>query len=367
MDVIRSLEQVSPQWLTAVLAESGALQTGLVMSFGVDPGRGNWSTNAILHLQYSAGATGTLPQRLFLKMVKIDLEDEFFGPSEVNYYCRDYLDVPDAPLIRCYHAAYSEAEQRYHLLLDDLSLSHLEAAAKEPTLEYGLALAEGLAALHARWWGRQRLAEAQAPVHPAGHIQAFVEIARPGLHPILHHFAHQLQAHWPALLRDLYAGHPQAMIQRTQNDNGFTLIHGDLGCNNILVPRVGRRPLYFIDRQPFNWSLTSWLGVYDLAYAIVLDWEIEQRRQFEIPILSHYHAQLIQRGVTNYSWEQLYDDYRLSAAMGVYIATEYCRGGFINESWLPVWLPMLQRSLTACDDLACFQLFAYDKGTDFSR
>lgn len=355
MNVIHTLDQVNPQWLTAVLSESGALQTGRVMGFGVDPGRGNWSTNAILHLQYSAGATGPLPQRLFLKMVKIDLDDEFFGPSEVTYYRRDYVDVPDAPLIHCYHAVYSETEQRYHLLLDDLSQSHLEASTKEPTLEYGLALAEGLAALHARWWGDRRLNI--APMHPAGHIQRFVDIARPGLAPILRHFTPHLKAHWPALLHDLYANHPQAIIRRTQNDNGFTLIHGDLGCNNILVPRVGNRPLYFIDRQPFNWSLTTWLGVYDLAYAIVLDWESEQRQQFEIPILTHYHSQLAQRGVADYSWEQLYDDYRLSVAMGVYIATEYCRGGFINEDWVSVWLPMLQRSLTACDDLACWQLW----------
>jgi hypothetical protein len=42
--------------------------------------------------------------------------------------------------------------------------------------------------------------------------------------------------------------------------------------------------------------------------------------------------------------------------MGVYIATEYCRGG-INRRRLPVWLPMLQRSLTAIEDLHCAELW----------
>jgi hypothetical protein len=32
------------------------------------------------------------------------------------------------------------------------------------------------------------------------------------------------------------------------------------GASNILVPRQGDRPIYLIDRQPFNWSLTAWLG-----------------------------------------------------------------------------------------------------------
>src|SRR5262245_6795777 len=45
-----------------------------------------------------------------------------------------------------------------------------------------------------------------------------------------------------------------------------------------------------------------------------------------MPVLRHYHAHLLQRGVENYAWEQLGDDYRLCVAMGLYIATEYCRG-----------------------------------------
>ncbi len=321
-EVITSLDQVTAEWLTGVLSNSGALTHGAVAAFDVDTGRGNWSTNASLNVRYVDGSQGALPQRLFLKIVNADLEDESFGPSEVTYYTRDYAGVEDAPLIRCYDAAYSEEKRRYHLLLEDLSETHAEAASKAPTLEYGLALAEGLAVMHARWWGAQRLAEAGAPIHSAKHIRRFVDIAEPGAGHILNQFSAELEPHWPNAIRALYAKHPQTMIERTQDDNGFTLIHGDVGHNNILVPRDGDRPIYIIDRQPFDWSLTTWLGVYDLAYAIVLDWEVETRRRLEIPILRHYHSCLLKHGVGNYAWEQLFDDYRLSAAMGIYIATE---------------------------------------------
>jgi hypothetical protein len=200
------------------------------------------------------------------------------------------------------------------------------------------------------------LAEAGAPIHSARHIQRFVAIAEPGAGHILNHFSAGLEPHWPAAIRALYAKHPSALIKRTQDDNGFTLIHGDAGYNNILVPREGDRPIYLIDRQPFDWSLTTWLGVYDLAYALVLDWPVETRRRLEMPILRHYHDQLSKNGVNGYAWQQLFDDYRLSVAMGVYIATEYCRGG-VNERRVTTWLPMLQRSLTACDDLDCSELW----------
>lgn len=355
--VITNLDQITTDWLTSVLTQSGAMTRGAVRSFELGTGQGNWSTSANLKVIYTEDARGPLPQRLFLKMVDTDTGDgEFFTDSEVTYYTRDYVDVKNPPLLRCYDAAYSKEVNRYHILLEDVSETHIEAYDKKPTLEYGLALAEGLATVHARWCGKVRLEEAGTSGHDAQHIRNFVEIAEPGAGHILEHFSSELKPHWVDLLRELYAKHPMALIERSKDLNGFTLIHGDVGSSNVLVPRDNDRPLYIIDRQPFNWSLTTWLGVYDIAYAIVLDWDVELRRQCEVPILKRYYETLLQNGVSNYSWEQLYNDYRLCIAMSVYIATEYCRGG-INERWTHVWLPMLQRALTAVDDLDCQTLW----------
>lgn len=356
--VITSLEQVTNEWLTAVLHRSGALTQGSVAGFDMADGRGNWSTSGSLSVEYSPDAQGERPSRLFLKMVDADTGDgEFFGSSEVDYYLRDYVDVPDAPLLRCYDGRYSPTIHRYHLLLEDVSATHTVACDKPPTLEYGLALAEACAILHARWWGAERLAEANAPLHDAGHIRRWVAIAEPGAGHIIGRVADQLRPHWPAAIRDIFARHPQAMINRTKELNGFTIMHGDAGCYNIMAPREGVRPIYLIDRQPFDWGLTTWLGAYDLAYAVALDWDIESRRQWERPILRHYHQTLISRGAHGYAWEQLWDDYRLCVAMGVYIAVEYCRGQY-NEETQWIWLPMLQKTLTACDDLNCAEIWA---------
>ena len=354
--VISSRAQISPTWLTATLTAAGALTTGAVAAFDIDSGSGNWSSNAILYLRYTADATGERPPRLFLKMVNTDLDDESFGASEVDYYVRDYVGVAATPLVRCYDAAYSVELQRYHLLLDDVSSTHVLASSRPPTLAYGLALAEGLAALHAHWWGAARLAEAAAPIHDAAFIQRFVAIAEPGVDHILAAAADQLEPHWPGLMRDLFAHHPAALIARTADANGFTLIHGDVGENNVLVPRQGDRPIYIIDRQPFNWSLTTWLGVYDLAYAMVIDWDTPARRALEWPVLRHYHDELRRRGITDYHWERLAEDYRLTAAMATSIATEYCRGG-VSSRWWSFGPEMLRRALTACDDLDCAALW----------
>lgn len=357
LDVVTNIQQVSSAWLTEALRSSGALVGGAVAGFTVVSGGGNWSSNARLTLHYTADSTGDLPRRLFLKLVSADLGDgEYFGPSEVDLYTRDYVDISDAPLLRCYHAAYSAELHRYHLLLDDISDTHIEAAHQTPDLAYGLALADALATLHARWWGAERLAAASAPIHSSEHIRRFVAIAAPGAEYITAGHAANLKPHWPPLMRDLFAYYPQALVDRTHNPNGFTLIHGDAGKHNILVPRRNNRPIYLIDRQPFDWSLTTWLGVYDLAYIMALDWESDIRRRLEAPILQRYHAQLLARGVEDYPWDQLWYDYRLSIPLCVTVAAEYCRGG-VNAHTAPTWLPMLLRALTTCDDLACAELW----------
>lgn len=349
--VITELTQVSADWLTAVLARSGALTAGAVTGFDADTGGGNWSDNARLTVRYSADAAGDCPTQLFLKLVDTDTGDgEFFLPAEVTIYTRDYVDVPDAPLLRCYDAAYDAAIHRYHVLLDDVSATHTDARDMTPTLDYGLALADGLATLHARWWGA-------APQHDADHIRRLVAIAEPGVAHAVTHYAADLRPHWPDLLRELFARLPDRLIARTRDAVDLTLIHGDSNPGNILVGKGEIRPIYLIDCQPFDWGLITWSGAYDLAYAVALYWDTDLRRAHELTVLRRYHDQLRQRGVTDYAWEQLYDDYRLNVALCVAVAVEYVRGG-PNLRWRDFISAMLRRILTACDDLDCRSLWS---------
>lgn len=93
-NVITNLDQITTEWLTSALAQSGALTRGVVQSFELSTGQGNWSASANLKVTYTNDAQGSLPMRIFLKMVDTDLGDgEFFGDSEATYYTRDYVDV----------------------------------------------------------------------------------------------------------------------------------------------------------------------------------------------------------------------------------------------------------------------------------
>lgn len=353
--VITGTQQITAIWLNRVLNASGALSKGEIVHFDIKVDERELSSSVRLTLTYSEDAAGAKPAKLFLKLVRLDMEDEFFGPSEVNYYRRDYVGIRHAPIPHTYDAVYSEAQGCYHILMDDLSDTHVTAHNRTPTMDYGRALAEGLATLHAHWWGQTRLLEIDESRPDAQAIQQFTTISKLGASLIIDACADELKAHWIEAINRIYDAHPRLMVQRTQDDTGFTLIHGDVNRNNILIPINEDHPLYLIDRQPFNWGITVWLGVYDLAYVMVLYWDVEIRRTLEMPVLRHYHKCLIRQGITGYTWEQLWDDYRLCVMMGVYVATEWCRTELRLDTH-QYWMPMLQRTLTAVDDLQAVDL-----------
>ncbi|MGH2628197.1 MAG: hypothetical protein ACRDHY_16280, partial [Anaerolineales bacterium] len=239
-----SLQDVTGDWLTAVLTRSGALEEGAVDRFEVaDVQQRELSTGAALKLIFKPGSRGSLPERLFLKMVNTDFDnDEPLLPSEVDYYAKDYLGAKGVPIVRCYDAALSEDSRRYHILLDDVSETHVRAFERPLTLGQGLALAEGLAAMHAHWWGGERLGQGGIPVPSPEAIERFVAISRGGVEYILECCAHELAPHWPQTILDLYEHHTRVLIDRARDPRGFTLIHGDSGPGNVLVPRNGDRP-----------------------------------------------------------------------------------------------------------------------------
>jgi Ecdysteroid kinase-like family len=354
--VFTDIHQLTANWFTTILMSKGALLTGGVSDFEAQHSE---STNAHLvkiHLRYQAGSTGTLPPALLLKICADGTD--LFGPSEVNYYTRDYISLHHAPIPRCYDAHYSMEQRRYHILMDDHSATHRNNWNTLPTHAYGSAVAGAVAALHAHWWGEQRLGSGGMSIPGSIEIERYLLHIQPGLLPMLESATGEIDPSWASVLLDIFDRHPAKMVARTKQRNGFTLVHGDLNPGNILSPLAGDSPTYLIDRQPFEWSLTTWLGVSDISYMMVHCWKTDLRRKWEFPVLRQYHESLMANGVTGYSWEQLVRDYQLCAIQSIYVATAWCvvEADRISMKW--VWLPQLKRSMAAFFDLHCDELWA---------
>lgn len=350
--VISNIGEIDGAWLDAVLRRAGALQSGGVQRFSAGPLQSITAGLAVIQVEYAPGSTGTLPVHLLLKMC----EGGPFGSSEVRFYTRDYVDLADAPIPRCFDAAYSTDTGRYHIFMENLSHSHHENWDVAPTREYGEAVAESLAVLHAHHWGAAGLRAYGTAVPGQAEIDRYLDHCLPGIEPMIAGAAGEIDPSWPEMIRAIVARHPRLLRERARDAEGFTVVHGDPNPGNILAPRAGSGRVYLIDRQPFDWSLTAWLGVADVAYVMVHWWDIPLRRRFEVPVLRRYHAVLRARGVTGYSWDQLMQDYRLCAVQSLYVAAARCINADDRAAMRWLWLQQLRKSMTALVDLKCAQL-----------
>lgn len=127
--VITDVSQITLEWINSVLFDDNSTLTTRVEDFAM-PAAGyayaasgsDNSHNAIIQLKYQSETLESLPKSLFLKICAG--ENNLFGNSEVNYYIRDYINLANRPIPACYQAQYDEKTRQYHILMEDLSVSH---------------------------------------------------------------------------------------------------------------------------------------------------------------------------------------------------------------------------------------------------
>ena len=288
--MIRNFDQVTSNWLTEVTRES-------VLEFSMQVEESNWARHAKVTLTFQDG-TG---RKLWLK---ICLHPQS-GRSEVDYYLRDYVNLPGAPLVKCHDAAY-EPGVGYHILLDDLSDHFHDHKEVPPTLELGLAVAEGLAQLHAHHWET-------GPAKEPGNWELEFANLRPGITNMERATGKAFANRFTLLQEEL--------AERWSDPSGMTLLHGDANPTNVLTPKFADTPVYFLDRQPLDGITPYGLAVYDLAYAIAPWWNRELRLEHELAILRRWYEALSRPG---YSWDRAQADWTLSVEHCLFVPAHWC-------------------------------------------
>ena len=354
--------QIDTGWLATVLKKNGALIVGGIRGIDVDYSISTNSHLARVRVHYDSETGGDPPRSLILKTVEADAG--FIQRSEVDYYTRDYLGLADAPIPKCY-AAHVNDSGSYSILMEDLSSTHEKDSS--PNLQYALAVAAALARLHAFGWGAERIHQLGDRVPDESRLNQYIGHVRQGVDALLQATRMDIPDSWRQTILDIFQYHPGKMLERTKDSTGFTIVHGDVNPGNILYPIKNREwtridantkeKVYFLDRQPFTWSLTAWLGVSDLSYLMVQYWDTPSRRELEMPILQEYHRQLIANGVIGYSWYQLLADYKLCVVQGVYTVTQWCIKPEDRERMRWLWRLELERTMDAVQSLRCHELW----------
>lgn len=294
----------------------------------------NWGSHVRLRISLEGER---VPRSLHLKIASVAT----FGRAEIDYYTRDFVGLTDAPLVRCHHADADATH--YNLLMDDLAETHRDQKAVAPTESYGRALVEAAARLHA-------YRGPQAPPAPSLLEGAFAS-GRAGEGALLEAMREGFTAEERATARELLSWCPGARLARLADPEGMTWIHGDLNPTNVLAPIHGDGPLYLIDHQPFAVApLLHWLGVSDVAYAIVVWWPAELRRECERRLVEHWHAALVRRGVEEYSLAKAWEDWRLCGLHGIHVAANWCSSPESALGMRGLWEAQLRRVLAFAED-----------------
>ncbi len=152
--------------------------------------------------------------------------------------------------------------------------------------------------------------------------------------------AHALDvaSRFPEVVADLF----DWVIER----NAATIAHTDLRLDNLFFDHADGSPVTIIDWQL---SVRS-MGALDVSYFIAESLATDDRRVHERALLERYHAGLVAGGVTEYSFEQLYDDYRVSLFTQLSIPVVGSSMDPGNDRGRRLMDAMVERTLIAIED-----------------
>jgi len=326
-------EAVTPRWLTKVLAQGGV--DADVRGFSSTPiGTGQIGQSVKFTLDYARKGEDA-PASLVGKFPSPGEESRNTGVAlgnyvrEVNFY-RTLAPTALISLPKCYFTDVDPATSEFVLMMEDLSPAEQGDQLRGCTLEQArLAVAEA-ANLAASHWGDAAIeqypwvsgtkAAANLGSADAGAVvglwQAFCARYESRLDDECRTIGEVLSANYPRYAA-LYDG-PKA------------LAHNDFRPDNMMFASArGGRPLTVLDWQ----SLSFGCAATDVAYFLGGSLPREVRRTQERELLAEYLERLRKLGVRDYTFDQLWNDYRahtfqlfLTAFYAAVIVTQTARG-----------------------------------------
>lgn len=293
-----------------------------------------------LKVAYSAEAPADLPRNLVVKSPhKVE-------HSEIEFYRQLAPVMETPPLVRC--LAATEEWDKGTIVLEDLRSTHDNPPwPMPPSRNHCERAIEALAHVHAQWWESPKLGHeiGKSPSTEtlttmvqgiAANLPSFMDILSDGL---------TLEA------RNIYERVFSSSLKpwlRLTDPRALTIIHGDAHTWNFLFPRSGDGPACLFDWQVWHVDI----GARDLAFLMALHWYPSRRQELERPLLRHYHENLVSQGRTDYSFDELWLDYRLCVVRNLTFPIIFWSRGMKPE----VWWHRLECAVAAYRDLECEEL-----------
>ena len=348
--------EVTAEWMTIALRESGVIGPDVaVESVVLDAaaaGVGFMGEVGKVGLVYSGDATGA-PATVVAKFptqspdIRAMMHPTRIYEREHRFYSevagQSPLRTPGVYHVTCQPAAES-SDERYMLLMEDLSDLTLGDQVIGVTPQQARAALIGLAAHHARFWNADGLDDADfipvinGPLNQAG--SAIYEASLPGF---MAAFGDSIKPELAAFVADYSAARPQILEDLAAMPH--TLVHFDFRADNLFFADDGS--VVVIDWQ----AISQGGGMADVGYFISQNLSTEDRRAHEAELLHAYHDALVANGVTDYDYETLLNDYRVGIRCGWMIPVLAVGSlDFTSERAIALWTAVVERTQNALLD-----------------
>jgi aminoglycoside phosphotransferase (APT) family kinase protein len=349
-------DAIDSTWLTDVLTSASLLSSGRVTEVQREScGTGLLSDSYRFTLTYDPPESG--PASIVGKFASADPTSREYGRqagqyrNEVCFYqlLAGMLSVAIPTPI---YAALADNETDFVLLMDDLAPARVVDQLVGCSRDEAARVMEQAAALHADSWYRSDLAATEWLKNT---IRGWIRITD-GFDETVATFRDS----FGDLIPDSDVAQAAELIPHRDAWKGILseprcLWHNDLRADNVLFDaKLGAMPVAVLDWQ----GVTYARGTLDVAYFLGTSLDTDERRAHERELVAHYHTALCAHGVTGYTAEECWDEYRLLAIhplqTGVFGLGAVKRSARGDEMWR-TWI---ERSSAMTRDLDSFSLLA---------
>ncbi|WP_327151523.1 phosphotransferase family protein [Nocardia sp. NBC_01329] len=331
------IADLTPEWLTAILGRR-------VTAVTTEPvGTGQIGTVHRLRLTGDA-----VPEQLLAKLPAADPGVRAMLAGAYRQEVRFYTDIASTVAVRtprCHHAEMHSDGAEFVLLLEDLAPARQGDQIAGCPVDHAHSAVANLAGLHAPRWCDETLLDIEGFTrNEPEEAETLRELYAPTTDIFFDRLGDRLTDEDRDTLRACGEVIADWLVARPER---FGLVHGDYRLDNLLFGPGNTPEVTAVDWQTVNLGLPA----RDLAYFVTTGLDPGIRRTVEKGLVATYHQRLTELGVTEYTREDCWQDYRFAALQGPLVTVFGAAYGTASERGDTMFAAMIRRSCTAIRDL----------------
>lgn len=308
---------ITPQWLTEALRSTRTLSDVVVTSLYIEPIAELTCTGQLarLHLSFNQ-PQATLPSTLVAKLHAPDepmrAKTRPFTPDkrEILFYQQLASEMP-LRIPHCFYSALNVPEGKYVRILENLAPAKVGDQIRGSTAKETAFALRAIAGFHAFWWENKKLERLEWLVGSPTDSEAATTWVLDQYCKAFPIFVDKVGTLLTDAVKAFGEQLPDHLTNKSQlGKSSRTLVHGDFRLENMFFGTSLREPSFAV----IDWQdISRGEGVWDVAWFVGGCLQTTSNRKAEEQqLLKIYHETLKANGVSGYTFDACWNDYRLA-------------------------------------------------------